>query len=208
MCSGSAPAFPIVPTHRRHWRADPPWQPEMEPEAILLEAVHCVITRRGGKLKCEHEHHCFDAKTNDWPQCPSGLCPLQTGQWHPQVTLSSSESPLAAVSSAPLLGLCSSQSGTSSDTASGLWMLPDFREREKTKHFLGELNMAWVFGMNYRWTNLNYKQIPHHLSCRVRYYLALEKFDPCLLQHYPGKVALLSTWSAKVQRIVLFSVSL
>lgn len=45
-------------------------------------------------------------------------------------------------------------------------------------------------------TNLSYKQIPHHLSRWVRYYLALQKFDPRLLQQHPSEVTVFTTWSS------------
>lgn len=85
------------------------------------------------------------------PQCLSGLCHLQTGRWHRPVPLSSSASPLAAVSSAPLHGLYSSPGGMSSETASGLWNPPNFKRREFTSTS-GQTHMwrrCWTSNMDW-----------------------------------------------------------
>lgn len=48
-------------------------------------------------------------------------------------------------------------------------------------------------------TDLNYKQIPQHLSGGVRYYLTLQEFDSWPLQHHPGEVIVLTTCLAQIK---------
>lgn len=48
-------------------------------------------------------------------------------------------------------------------------------------------------------TDLNYKQIPQHLSGGVRYYLTLQEFDSWPLQHHPGEVIVLTTCLAQIE---------
>ena len=68
---------------------------------------------------------------NDSPQCLSGLCHHRTRRWHHPVRLSTSASPLATVSFAPLHGFYSSPGGTSSDIVSDPWNPPNFKRRHR-----------------------------------------------------------------------------
>lgn len=77
------------------------------------------------------------------------------------------------------------------------------RQKKKKSNLLSTM-ASWTLHNenleNYVCANLSNKEIPHHLSGGVRYYLALLEFDPRLLQHYSSEVTLFTTWTVQVNR--------